>query len=55
MQAFSKRLKGFEPSTFCMASSCSRLQGGPNYLQIHRFRRTSATMAFQELPRNRSD
>ena len=49
-----KRLKGFEPSTFCMASSGSRLQRAPKYLQIHGFRRRGATMAFQELPRNRS-
>jgi hypothetical protein len=53
-RVFRKRLKGFEPSTFCMASSCSRLQRAPKSLQICGFLRMSATMAFQELPRNRS-
>jgi hypothetical protein len=37
-----------------MASSCSGLHPAPKHLQIHVFRRISATMAFQELPRNRS-
>jgi hypothetical protein len=31
---FPKRLKGFEPSTFCMASSCSLVQNVSKCLQI---------------------
>jgi hypothetical protein len=30
---FPKRLKGFEPSTFCMAISSSRSQIAPKFLQ----------------------
>ena len=41
---------GFEPTTFCMASSCSLSQSAPKYLQIGGFWLTSATMAFQEMP-----
>jgi hypothetical protein len=35
---------GFEPTTFCMASSCSRLQRAPKSLQICGFLRMSATI-----------
>jgi hypothetical protein len=34
---FGERLKGFEPSTFCMAISSSRSQSVPKCLQIGRF------------------
>jgi hypothetical protein len=36
--AFRKRLKGFEPSTYCMAISSSLLQTTPKCLQIRRYR-----------------
>ena len=52
---FRKRLKGFEPSTFCMASSCSLVQNAPEYLQNQGFWLTSTTMAFQEMPGNHRD
>jgi hypothetical protein len=41
MQAFSKRLKGFEPSTFCMASSRSAQE---NHGEMPANRRISASL-----------
>ena len=49
MEAFSKRLKGFEPSTFCMASSRSAAPRPQKCLQISMSGRLNRTLAFQEL------
>jgi hypothetical protein len=46
---FSKRLKGFEPSTFCMASSRSAAPRRQKRLQIGVPGRLDRTLAFQEL------
>ena len=51
---FTKRLKGFEPSTFCMASSCSRLHSAAKYLQIRAFRREIRSVQ-DDLARGRGD
>jgi hypothetical protein len=50
--AFLKRLMGFEPSTFCMASSTSASEIVPKCLQIHGISGPHAGMGFQELRRN---
>ena len=49
MQAFQERLKGFEPSTFCMASSCSAPESAPKCLQIRRISGPYTRSDFQEL------
>ena len=46
---FQKRLKGFEPSTFCMASSRSAAPRMQKCLQIGVSGRLDRTLAFQEL------
>ena len=49
LQAFSKRLMGFEPTTFCMASSRSAAPRIQRYLQIDISGRVDRALAFQEL------
>ena len=48
-QTLKKRLKGFEPSTFCMASSRSAAPRMQKCLQISISGRVDRTLAFQEL------
>jgi hypothetical protein len=43
---------GFEPSTFCMASSCSAPEIVPKCLQIGGIQRALRQDGFQELRRN---
>jgi len=49
LQVLPKRLKGFEPSTFCMASSRSAAPKMQKCLQIGVSGRVDRTLAFQEL------
>jgi hypothetical protein len=49
MRQFRKRLKGFEPSTFCMASSRSAAPSVEKPLQIGASGRLDGRFAFQEL------
>ena len=49
IQAFPELAEGFEPSTFCMASSCSLVQNVSKCLQISRFGARTRKMGFQEL------
>ena len=49
IQAFSKRLMGFEPTTFCMANSRSTTPRMQKRLQIGMSGRVDRTPPFQEL------
>jgi hypothetical protein len=48
-----KRLKGFEPSTFCMASSSSVSQINAKCLQMGRYLAAQLQDGFQEFRRKR--
>jgi hypothetical protein len=52
MQAFSKRLMGFEPTTFCMASSTFGRYRPTTYLQTGAFRGLDRRLCFVELGGN---